>query len=54
MDSLISINPSVAKAYNIRGLAYDGSGDKVRALLDFNKAILLDPDFAEAITIEAF
>ena len=45
----IELNPNSAIAYNSRGIAYREKGDFDRAIEDYNKAIELTPDYAEAI-----
>jgi tetratricopeptide (TPR) repeat protein len=34
-----------ARAYHLRGLAYEKSGDNAKALDDFNKALELNPEY---------
>jgi tetratricopeptide (TPR) repeat protein len=42
------INPQFAEAYNNRGVAKSGLGNKQEAISDFDKAIAINPQSAEA------
>ncbi len=44
----VDLKPDLAEAYTNRGIAYNNTGDYVRAIEDLNKAIGLSPDLAEA------
>jgi len=50
----ITINPSLAKAYNNRGNAYGQQGNLLQAISDFTRAIEIDPNFAEAYNNRGF
>ena len=44
----ISLDPSLAQAYNNRGAVYMDMGQPETAILDYNQAISLDPTLAQA------
>jgi len=48
LTQAISSNPKNAEFYYQRGLSYQNSGDKQRAMKDYNEAIRLDPRYALA------
>jgi tetratricopeptide (TPR) repeat protein len=48
MNAVIELAPENARAYHMRGLAFDKSGDFDRALEDFGQALKLDPDYGAA------
>jgi tetratricopeptide (TPR) repeat protein len=47
-DRVIENHPEYAKAYHLRGLAHEKSGDNQAALKDFDRAIDLDPEYGAA------
>lgn len=47
-NEAIRLNPKKAKAYNCRGLAYQGKREYDRAIEDYNRAIALAPNYALA------
>src|SRR5262245_40529207 len=50
IDSLTDVvtrNPNDPQAYNVRGSVYGQGGRNQEALADFNKALSLDPNFAQ-------
>ncbi|NJL42544.1 MAG: tetratricopeptide repeat protein, partial [Pseudanabaena sp. SU_2_4] len=49
----IEFDPKFALAYNNRGGAHDDLGDKQAALVDYNKAIELDPNYGAAFGMAA-
>ena len=48
LDRVVEIDPTNARAYHLRGLVNDKSGDHQSALADFSKAIDLDPGYGAA------
>lgn len=53
LSETIKNNPNDPQAYNMRGAALAQAGKSEEALLDFNKAISLDPNCGQAYPIEA-
>ena len=49
LSSDIELNPTLAQAYNNRGITYAETGDYDDAIRDFTKAIEIDPNFAMAM-----
>jgi tetratricopeptide (TPR) repeat protein len=47
-DAAIQIDPSLAEAHNLRGIALEELGRKDEALKAYKQAISLDPEFHEA------
>ncbi|MFZ0614592.1 MAG: tetratricopeptide repeat protein [Desulfobacterales bacterium] len=47
-DRVIENHPDYAKAYHLRGLVNEKSGDNPAALKDFDRAIALDPEYGAA------
>lgn len=48
-DRVIKSHPEYAKAYHLRGLAHEKSGDNQAALKDFDRAIDFDPEFRSTV-----
>lgn len=49
LDDLIKTHPDVAALYVERSHSWDKKGDKVRALIDLDKAISLDPQSVDGL-----
>lgn len=47
-DRVIKSHPEYAKAYHLRGLVHEKSGDNQAALKDFDSAIDFDPEYGAA------
>lgn len=47
-DRVIKSHPEYAKAYHLRGLVHEKSGDNQAALKDFGRAIDFDPEYGAA------
>ena len=47
-DNVLRLNPTIADAYNNRGVAKKHLGRFAEAIVDYDRAILLKPDFAVA------
>lgn len=52
-NEAIKLNSEDARAYALRGLAYEGKGDEDRALTDFDQAIALNPKDAMLLSERA-
>ena len=48
LDQVIAQHPDDPQAYNMRGTVYGEAGRNDQALADFNKAIGIDPKYAQA------
>jgi len=48
-DDAVRKSPSKARTYNERGIAFEQKGDLIDALADFNRAIEIDHNYAEAL-----
>jgi TonB family protein len=47
-NKALSINPQLAEAYFVRGIAWRYKGDNDRAIADFNQALSINPQYAGA------
>lgn len=47
-DTVLNLDPSLADAYNARGELWRRKGDRPKAIMDFGKAVKLNPDHAAA------
>jgi tetratricopeptide (TPR) repeat protein len=48
-DAAMNVNPSSAKEYYNRGVAFGGEGRHLEAVIAYRKAVALDPDNADAL-----
>jgi len=46
-NDAIRLDPMLAEAYYVRGIAYSRKGDDDRAIKDYEMAVLLDPAYTE-------
>ena len=53
-EDTIQKSPSKPRPYNNGGMFYAHKGDLTQAIADFNKAIELDPDYAEGYNNRGF
>lgn len=49
LNKYISANPRLPDGYNLRGLCFENRGQYQEAVLDFRRAIKLDPNFKDAV-----
>ncbi len=55
VDSGEQVDPrNMASVYNMRGMCYAAKSENEKAMNDFNKALELDPNLAEALGNRAF
>ena len=48
LSDVVQRNPNDPQAFNMRGAVLGQAGRKVEALADFNHAIAIDPNYAQA------
>jgi Tfp pilus assembly protein PilF len=47
-EKAIELDPNYAKAYHLRGLAFEKTGDIEAAIRDFDRAIEINPEYGAA------